>query len=497
MQFRATPPELKILYISDSLGTPIHPRGIFNFSLSLVEILTEMGARVDLVVEGGSGFGLEGRFGALADEAPDAVNAVRLAEVHRYFSFGVFRFRWNFTSRRYRMMFALARPWLRLGLALRDLFARRDATPVENDTGQVDFVPEKSQHLNLFRFLIVKRGFYSSSMSRANLGMAPPVLDAAGYDLAIVDTPHFIRIEGIGPERIVAVLHDLIPLRDPTMDASWRYLFMRKLEATLAMRAHLAFVSRHTQREFRAAFPRHAGPREFILYPAIRQALMRELERTRAPHARAVPLPAVAVASPRESDPPPARKSKKPKRDRAPPWGFDPALPYFVSVASDEPRKNIATIVRAFNSGLRGRANVVILGDIDARRYHPGLDGNVYFPGYVGETDKLAFFRNAHGAVFASLSEGFGIPIVEGAVMGLPVICSDIDVFREVAGENAIYFDPRSPASLAGAVEEALDDPEAARARATALRQWSLARFSQAAVGAHVRIALAEIGVAL
>ncbi len=494
MRPRATPRELKVLYISDSLGTPIHPRGIFNFSVSLVEILNEMGARVDLVVEGGSDFGLEGRFGALADEAPDAVNAVRLAEVHRYFSFGVFRFRWNYKSRHYQMMFAVARPWLRLGLALRDLLGRHAATPIENDARQVDFVPEKSQHLNLFRFLIVKRGFYSSSMSRANLGMAPPVLDAAGYDLAIVDTPHFLRIEGIGPERILAVLHDLIPLRDPTMDSNWRYLFMRKLEATLAMRAHLAFVSRHTQREFRAAFPRHAASREFIIYPAIRQALMRDAERTAAPQARAVPPSAMAWGE--VDDPPPGRKDKKAKPDRAPPRGFDPALPYFVTVASDEPRKNIATIVRAFNSGLRGRANVVILGDIDARRHQTGPDANVYFPGYVSETDKLAFFRNAHGAVFASLSEGFGIPIVEGAVLGLPVICSDIDVFREVAGENAFYFDPRSPASLASAVEQALADAEAARERAAALRQWALARFSQAAVGANVRIALAEMGLA-
>ncbi len=499
-------PEMKILYISDSLGTPIHPRGIFNFSQSLVEILNELGARVDLVVEGGAGFGLEGRFGALADHAPDAVNAVRLAEVHRYFSFGVFRFRWSFRSRRYRMMFAAARPWIRLWLSARGLIARDGATPVENDPAQVDFVPEKSEHLNLFRFLIVKRGFYSSSMSRANLDMAPPAVDASGYDLAIVDTPHFIRIEGLGAERIVTVVHDLIPLRDPTMDAPWRYLFMRKLEATLALRGNLVFVSRHTQREFRAAFPRHLAPREFVLYPAIRRTLMREAERANAPQARTSHLPEIVrsgadKARRAEGEPDSGKRKKKARRgaraDGAPPRGFDPALPYFVTAASDEPRKNIATVVRAFYAGLRGRANVVILGDIDARRYHPDPDGNVYFPGYVSEPDKIAFFRNARGAVFASLSEGFGIPIVEGAVMGLPVICSDIDVFREVAGENALYFDPRSPVSLASAVEEALADIEVTRARAAALRQSSLARFSQAAVGASVRIALAEMGLAV
>jgi glycosyltransferase involved in cell wall biosynthesis len=496
------PADLKILYISDSLGTPIHPRGIFNYSLSLVEMLNELGARVDLVVEGGAGFGLEGRFGALADQAPDAVNAVRLAEVHRYFSFGVFGFRWNFRSRRYRLMFAAARPWLRLWLSLRDHLAPRRATAVENDVGQVDFVPEKSQHLDLFRFLVVKRGFYSSSMSRANLNMAPPVIDAAGYDLAIVDTPHFIRIEGLAPDRLLTVVHDLIPLRDPTMDADWRYLFMRKLQATLAMRGALVFVSRHTQGDFRAAFPRHASPREFILYPAIRRRLLRDSEQAAARASRGERLPDLAAldgeaGAREEGEARPPKKKKKQKLQRGRPSGFDPALPYFITATSDEPRKNIPTIVRAFYEFLRGRANVVILGDVNARRYDPGPDANIYFPGYVSEADKLAFFRNARGAVFASLSEGFGIPIVEGAVLGLPVLCSEIEVFREVAGDNAFYFNPRSPAALARAVEEALADPDAAKARALALREWALARFSQAAVGANVRIALAEMGLPL
>jgi hypothetical protein len=86
---------VRVLYISDSLGTPIHPRGIFNFSVSLVEILKTLGAAVDLVVEGADGFGLEGRFGALSNSAPDAVNAVRLSEIHRYFAEARFSFRWD------------------------------------------------------------------------------------------------------------------------------------------------------------------------------------------------------------------------------------------------------------------------------------------------------------------------------------------------------------------------------------------------------------------
>ena len=152
-------------------------------------------------------------------------------------------------------------------------------------------------------------------------------------------------------------------------------------------------------------------------------------------------------------------------------------------------------MARAFAQYLRGRANIVILGEIDVRRYDLDDAANVYFAGYVSDARKVDFFRAARGIVFASLSEGFGIPIVEGAVMDLPVLCSDIEVFREVAGDDALYFDPRQPASLAHAVETALADPEATKARAAALRRSVLDRFSQAAVGRNVRGALLELGL--
>lgn len=495
---------MKVLYISDSLGTPIHPRGIFNFSVSLVEILKAEGAGVDLVVEGTPDFSLEDRFGSLLETAPDAVNSVRLSEIHRYFNQGRFGFRWGYRTPRIKFMAEHSRPLVAAWLALRERMGYRPNIAVRNDPAQIDFVPPKSEHLNLFDNLLIKRGFYSSSMSRANLGLPPPAIDATGYDLAIVDTPHFIRIEGIGNDHIMTVLHDLIPLRDPTMDVNWRNLFMRKLDATLALRGAMVFVSRYTQRAFRAAFPRHAAPREYIFHPAIRRKLMSDADRALDVEAPSERLPEVALlgvdaASRAEGDGKPV-KSKKRKRaslgGNVTPPGYNPALPYFVTATSDEPRKNIAAVVRAFYQFLRGHANLVILGEVNSGRYDPGPEANVHFPGYVSDAEKIAYFRGARGVVFASLSEGFGIPIVEGAVMRLPVLCSDIEVFREVAGEDAYYFDPREPVSLARAVNETLVDPLAAKARAMALREAVLARFSQEAVGASVRAALGELGLA-
>jgi glycosyltransferase involved in cell wall biosynthesis len=465
--------------------------------------LKTLGAAVDLVVEGADGFGLEGRFGALSNSAPDAVNAVRLSEIHRYFAEARFSFRWDYKSAHVRFLAQRSRPLVNTWLDWRDQFGYRPNLVVNNAPGQIDFTPRKNEHLNLFDCLVLKRGFYSASMSRANLGFSPVAIDASGYDAAIVDTPHFIRVRGIAPGRILTVVHDLIPLRDPTMDANWRNLFMRKLEATLALNANMVFVSRYTQQAFRTAFPRHLAPQQFIFHPAIRKEIAADRGLFEPP---AFEEPANSAAPPafletasahthRKRTPPSRKKARASYGGQAPPPGWDLALPFFVTATSDEPRKNIALVVRAFYEHLRGQANLVVLGELDARRYDPGPNANVHFPGYVADAEKVQYFSNAGGVVFASLSEGFGIPIVEGAVLELPVLCSEIEVFREVAEEHAFYFDPLDALSLARAVFQVMARPEEARRRAAALRNALLARFSQEAVGASVRAAFAEIGL--
>ena len=55
--------------------------------------------------------------------------------------------------------------------------------------------------------------------------------------------------------------------------------------------------------------------------------------------------------------------------------------------------------------------------------------------------------------IFASLGEGFGLPLIEAAQQKLPVILRDIPVFREIAGEHACYFSGESAAELKQALE--------------------------------------------
>jgi glycosyltransferase involved in cell wall biosynthesis len=76
----------------------------------------------------------------------------------------------------------------------------------------------------------------------------------------------------------------------------------------------------------------------------------------------------------------------------------------------------------------------------------------------------VRLLSRAKAFVFPSFAEGFGLPPLEAMASGVPVVCSDIPVFREVYGDAVRYVDPSRPESIAEGVREALmDDGSSAR----------------------------------
>jgi glycosyltransferase involved in cell wall biosynthesis len=69
------------------------------------------------------------------------------------------------------------------------------------------------------------------------------------------------------------------------------------------------------------------------------------------------------------------------------------------------------------------------------------------------DAEILSIYQNSTALIAASADEGFGLPIVEAALHKLPVLASDIPVFREVGGDGAIYFSLSEPSSLISAIE--------------------------------------------
>ncbi|MCF8481678.1 MAG: glycosyltransferase [Rhodospirillum sp.] len=90
-------------------------------------------------------------------------------------------------------------------------------------------------------------------------------------------------------------------------------------------------------------------------------------------------------------------------------------------------------------------------------------------------------YARATALVVPSLLEGFSMPLAEGAACGCPVLCSDIPLFREVLGEAAIFFDPRRPDSLRGALRQGLDGSGADVRRTLGIQQATLYTWSDCA----------------
>ena len=63
-------------------------------------------------------------------------------------------------------------------------------------------------------------------------------------------------------------------------------------------------------------------------------------------------------------------------------------------------------------------------------------------PAYLPDEVISDFYHLADGLILPSREEGFGIPILEAGISGLPIFCSDIAPLRSIAGDNAVYFQP-------------------------------------------------------
>jgi glycosyltransferase involved in cell wall biosynthesis len=125
--------------------------------------------------------------------------------------------------------------------------------------------------------------------------------------------------------------------------------------------------------------------------------------------------------------------------------------------------KNFRVILEAAASSLWPRdLKVVVVGS----KWRPneqlmidrlGLASRVVLVGRVSNDALASLYRASTAVIVPSLAEGFGFPVIEAQAASAMLICSDIDVFREIAGSGGLFFDPHRPDELASKLAEAID----------------------------------------
>jgi glycosyltransferase involved in cell wall biosynthesis len=138
---------------------------------------------------------------------------------------------------------------------------------------------------------------------------------------------------------------------------------------------------------------------------------------------------------------------------------FDSPRHVFIMVGSIEPRKNHRFVLDAFERFWRrgGEGSLLIIGRygwktddfIERVTTHRERERQLHLLRDANDSELAYAYQNASALVIASEAEGFGLPVVEAFQRGLPVLCSDIPVFREIADGRATFFDLSDPERLA------------------------------------------------
>jgi len=138
--------------------------------------------------------------------------------------------------------------------------------------------------------------------------------------------------------------------------------------------------------------------------------------------------------------------------------------PFIIYVGNAYPYKNIPIVLKALRIISKKiyfvytSSRNVFVDRLVSEAEKIGVRDSFIITGFVPDSDLARLYKAAECLVFPSLSEGFGLPGVEAMASGCPVVCSDIEVFREVYGDAAVYFDSKSATDLAKKLNILLDN---------------------------------------
>ncbi len=228
-----------------------------------------------------------------------------------------------------------------------------------------------------------------------------------------LDQPHLAAVRAGGAGKIAVLIHDVIPLDYPEFSRPETPARFEALLKGVAQGADLLIYNSQYTAQRCAHWLQTWG-----LAPAGVTALL-----------GVEPLQATAVA--------PAQP------------------PYFVALGTIEPRKNhllLLSIWRQFHDtlpadripqlhiiGRRGWENENILDILDRA---PFMGRCVFEHGFLSDAELAQRLGGATALLFPSFVEGFGYPLAEALQMGVPAICADLPVYREIAATGPTYLDP-------------------------------------------------------
>ena len=250
----------------------------------------------------------------------------------------------------------------------------------------------------------------------------------------------------VGRVRAVVTIHDVIAERHPEMIFPRRdlALFWRMKVGLAVRQAHLIItVSEHAREGILERF--HLAPERVRVVLEAPDAIFRPIAQPRDP---AILLPACRLT---------------------------PGGRYLLYVGGLSPHKNIETLIEAYRRLLSGGGfeslRLLLVGDYTEDVFHSayadlralverhGLTDRVCFTGFVSDDVVAELYNRAEVLIQPSLEEGFGLPAVEAAACGTPVVASEVGPAASLVGEGVWTFSPRDVGALTEGLRTLLNDP--------------------------------------
>tara|TARA_B100001248_G_scaffold53928_1_gene35470 strand:+ start:392 stop:1483 length:1092 start_codon:yes stop_codon:yes gene_type:complete len=157
------------------------------------------------------------------------------------------------------------------------------------------------------------------------------------------------------------------------------------------------------------------------------------------------------------------------------PKNYNNGKKYILHIGTFEKRKDLLTLIKGFKilkDELKVDYKLVLAGStyingdnkvlLKIQKYikENNLFSSILMPGYIDKNKALYFYNNSLMYVFPSLDEGFGIPLIEALKLKVPVICSDIPIFREIADDSVLYFETKNEINLFERMKELIQSEE-------------------------------------
>lgn len=165
---------------------------------------------------------------------------------------------------------------------------------------------------------------------------------------------------------------------------------------------------------------------------------------------------------------------------------------FIFTVGIISPKKNFRTLLsllendKQLNLVIAGVNNTEYARSIARHAHQTGIEKQLYMPGIISDEEKFWFYKNCRAFVFPSLTEGFGLPVVEAMSLGKPCFLSNLTSLPEIGGDEAFYWQDFEPQNMIDVFEKGLRDFDDERARRSVI--WA-ERFSwEKAADAYLKL---------